>query len=152
MNVSKIWSKLPHYAKGEIVKGFGRGSSELGFPTANFDESVIENLPQELVGGIYSGFAQVDNGPVYDMVMSIGWNPFYNNEKRAMETHIIHKFEGDLYGQTLSVIITGFLRPETNFDSLEKLIEAIQNDIENGQKLNKEEKYLKYKSDPFFQS
>lgn len=33
--------------------------------------------------------------------MLIGWNPFYNNEKRAMETHILHNFDGELYGQWL---------------------------------------------------
>ena len=93
-DVVRIAAKLPHFSRGEIVKGFGRGSSELGFLTANFPQQVIDQLPEELVGGIYFGFAQVDNGPVHDMVMSIGWNPFYNNEKRAMETHIIHKFEG----------------------------------------------------------
>lgn len=27
---------LPHYAAGIIVKGFGRGSKELGIPTGNF--------------------------------------------------------------------------------------------------------------------
>lgn len=27
---------LPHYAGGIIVKGFGRGSKELGIPTGNF--------------------------------------------------------------------------------------------------------------------
>ena len=150
MDETKIKEKLPHYARGEIVKGFGRGSKELGFPTANFSEKVIEQLPQELVGGIYYGFAQVDSGEVYDMVMSIGWNPFYNNEKRAMETHIIHKFEGDLYGQTLSVIIVGFLRPEANYESLEALISAIETDIENAKKINQEEKNLKFKLDPFF--
>jgi len=36
--------------------------------------------------------------------MSIGWNPFYENKKRAMETHIVHKFEeADLYGRQLKV-------------------------------------------------
>ena len=150
LDVLKIAAKLPHYSRGEIVKGFGRGSTELGFPTANFPENVIEELPQELVGGIYFGFAQVDSGPVHDMVMSIGWNPFYNNEKRAMETHIIHKFDGPLYGKTLSTIIVGFLRPEKNFDSLEKLIEGINADVENGLKLNKEEKNSQFRSDVFF--
>ena len=29
---------------------------------------VIEKLPSQLVGGIYWGLAQVDRGPVYDMV------------------------------------------------------------------------------------
>ena len=150
--VDKILSRLPHYAKGPIVRGFGRGSTELGFPTANFAEDVIDKLPEELVGGIYFGFAKVDNGPVYDMVMSVGWNPFYNNEKRAMETHIIHKFDGDLYGKMLSVIMVGYLRPEANYDSLEKLIEAIENDIKNGQAQNLEEKFAKFKVDPFFES
>ena len=37
-------------------------------------------------------------------VMSIGWNPFYENKKRAMETHIVHKFEeADLYDRQLKV-------------------------------------------------
>ena len=45
-----------------------------GFPTANFDENVIDDLPDQLIGGIYWGFAQVQNGPVYGMVMSIGNN------------------------------------------------------------------------------
>merc|ERR1711872_849741 len=148
--VDKILSRLPHYAKGPIVKGFGRGSTELGFPTANFAEDVIDKLPEELVGGIYFGFAKVDNGPVYDMVMSVGWNPFYNNEKRAMETHIIHKFDGDLYGKMLSVIMVGYLRPEANYESLEALISAIETDIENAKKINQEEQNLKFKLDPFF--
>ena len=149
-DVVRIAAKLPHFSRGEIVKGFGRGSSELGFPTANFPQQVIDQLPEELVGGIYFGFAQVDNGPVHDMVMSIGWNPFYNNEKRAMETHIIHKFDGDLYGKTLSTIVVGFLRPEANFESLEKLVEEIKSDIENGLRLNKEEQNAKFRSDEFF--
>eukprot|EP00092_Neocalanus_flemingeri_P010383 GFUD01011191.1.p1 GENE.GFUD01011191.1~~GFUD01011191.1.p1 ORF type:complete len:156 (-),score=51.38 GFUD01011191.1:72-539(-) len=148
--IREIEARLPHYAKGPIVKGFGRGSTELGFPTANFSEEVIDNLPQELVGGIYFGFAKVDEGPVFDMVMSVGYNPFYNNEKRAMETHIIHKFEGDLYGKMLSVIMVGYLRAEANYDSMEKLVQAIENDIDNGKKLNLEDKFAKFKNDQFF--
>ena len=148
--LASIEAKLPHFARGKIVKGFGRGSSELGFPTANFDEAVIEQLPEELVGGIYHGFARVDTGPVYDMVMSVGYNPFYNNEKRAMETHIINKYEKDLYGCELAVIMVGYLRSEANYDTLEKLKDAIQNDIITGQTLNKEGKISKFKSDPFF--
>ena len=57
--VSLIRQNLPHYAEGPIIKGFGRGSSELGFPTANFDENVIDALPEQLIGGIYWGYAQV---------------------------------------------------------------------------------------------
>ena len=151
MDPATIEAHLPLKIRGEIVKGFGRGSRELGYPTANFSEEAIEkHLPDPLVGGIYCGFAQVDDGPVLDMVMSVGWNPFYKNEKRAMETHIIHKFDGDLYGRLLSVIITGFIRPEANFDSLESLIEAIESDIKIGQASNKEAKNAAFREDPIF--
>jgi len=149
---AEVAAALPHYAQGPIVKGFGRGSTELGFPTANFSEEVIEALPGALIGGIYWGLAQVDNGPVHDMVMSIGWNPFYENKKRAMETHIVHKFEeADLYDKQLKVIILGFIRPEQNFDSLEALVDAIRKDIEEGRKRGSEESWTKYRADPCFQ-
>ncbi len=62
---------------------------------------MIAQLPSQLVGGIYWGLASVEQGPVYGMVMSIGWNPFYKDEKRAMETHILHHFPEDLYGKLL---------------------------------------------------
>jgi riboflavin kinase len=76
--------KFPHYASGEVVKGFGRGSKQLGIPTANYPESIVEKLPEEFDQGVYYGWAQVENGPVYKMVMSIGKNPYYNNEKKTM--------------------------------------------------------------------
>ena len=34
------------------------------------------------------------------------------------ETHVIHTFKEDFYGQTLSVVMIGYIRPEKGFDSL----------------------------------
>lgn len=124
-----ITSSFPYFLRGEVVKGFGRGSKELGIPTANFPVNVVENLPEAISTGIYYGWASVDRGPVHKMVMSIGWNPYYKNTKKSMETHIIHSFENDFYGSELSVVILGFIRPEMDFSSLESLIEAIHGDI-----------------------
>ena len=84
-NLSEM--SFPHFATGLVVKGFGRGSKELGIPTANYPENVVDHLPDSIKGGVYYGLAQVDNGPVYRMVMSIGNNPYYNNEKRTMVTY-----------------------------------------------------------------
>jgi riboflavin kinase len=84
INNTKSKMVFPHFASGTVVKGFGRGSKELGIPTANYAENVVEELPEAFQGGVYFGYAQVDNGPVYRMVMSIGNNPYYNNEKRTM--------------------------------------------------------------------
>ena len=51
---------------------------------ANIEEEVVESLPEGLITGIYHGFAAVDNGTIHDMVMSIGWNPYYQNQKKSM--------------------------------------------------------------------
>lgn len=76
--------KFPYFASGEVVKGFGRGSKQLGIPTANYPENVVEKLPAGFDNGVYYGWAKVDDGPVHKMVMSIGNNPYYNNEKKTM--------------------------------------------------------------------
>ena len=53
------------------------------FP-ANYPDSVVDSLPKEFECGIYFGWASVDDGPVYKMVASVGWNPFYKNKKKTM--------------------------------------------------------------------
>ncbi len=52
--------------------------------SANFPNSVVEQLPKDFPCGIYFGWANVDDGPIHKMVMSVGWNPFYKNTKRTM--------------------------------------------------------------------
>lgn len=141
---------LPHFTKGTVVKGFGRGSKELGCPTANFPVEVVNNLPPEVETGVYFGFAQVNKGPVYEMVMSIGWNPFYQNNTKSMETHILHKFDDDFYSQELKVIIVGYIRAEKNFDSLNELIETINDDIAKARVELQKSDCVKYKDHSFF--
>ncbi|KAK3890863.1 hypothetical protein Pcinc_005223 [Petrolisthes cinctipes] len=147
---------LPYFAVGTVVKGFGRGSKELGIPTANFPEHVVEQLPDEITTGIYFGWARVDNGPTFKMVMSIGWNPYYKNERKSMEaylfqeTHIMHVFEDDFYGSELRVVMLGYIRGEKNFKSLEELISAIHSDIAESDRQLSLPEYEKYKDHSFF--
>ncbi|ESN96779.1 hypothetical protein HELRODRAFT_67925 [Helobdella robusta] len=122
-------SWLPYSISGEIVRGFGRGSNELGFPTANYPSSVVDALPDSFECGIYYGWAKVNEYPVYPMVLSLGYNPFYNNTKKTMEIHILHNFSNDLYGSHMTVVMIGFLREEKSFKSTEDLIDAIEQDI-----------------------
>lgn len=93
---------------GTVVKGFGRGSKELGIPTGKYGMSVsfnsdckthslfllhIANLSNEALDtlcsafdtGVYYGWTciEADKSTIYPMVMSLGWNPYYNNEKRS---------------------------------------------------------------------
>ncbi|XP_053615576.1 putative riboflavin kinase [Plodia interpunctella] len=122
---------LPLFIEGEVIKGFGRGSKELGCPTANYPLSVVKTLPEQIEPGVYYGFAKIGGGPVYKMVANIGWCPFYKNEEMSIETHVIHYCGPDFYGEYLKTIIVGYLRAEMNFDSLDKLILAINADIAN---------------------
>jgi riboflavin kinase len=62
---------------------------------ANLPDDALEPMTSTVKTGIYFGFAQVhpecpngcasdlssDELQVWPMVMSIGWNPFYKNEK-----------------------------------------------------------------------
>lgn len=150
MKIAQVQSYFPYFASGLVVKGFGRGSKELGIPTANFPESVVESLPNEVPTGIYYGWAQVDKGPVHKMVMSIGWNPFYDNKKKSMETHIIHDFGCDFYNSNLTVILLGYIRGEKNFNSLDELITEIHSDISIAKSELDKAEFVQYKEDSCF--
>ncbi|KAJ1537261.1 riboflavin kinase [Nowakowskiella sp. JEL0078] len=121
----------PVFLKGEVTKGFGRGSKELGIPTANLPENVAEDAGKVLETGIYYGWASIgqDTSVWAMVVMSFGWNPYYKNERRSAEVHILNKFAEDFYGEELRVVVTGYIRPEQNYSSLEALIEDINTDI-----------------------
>ena len=45
------WLEHPIFLFGDVVKGFGRGSRQLGIPTANFPESVVKSLPKNFNTG-----------------------------------------------------------------------------------------------------
>ncbi|XP_026819659.1 putative riboflavin kinase [Rhopalosiphum maidis] len=138
-------NELPFFASGIVVKGFGRGSKDLGIPTANFSRDVIQELPKNISTGVYYGWAQVEKSPVYMMVMSIGWNPFYNNIEKSMEIHILKQFDEDFYGSNLKVKVVGFIRPELNFNSVDELVNTIHSDIEYAkQNLDENEKMDEY--------
>ena len=103
--------------------------------------SSLEDLPT----GIYWGFARIGTTDpyTYKTACSIGYNPTYGNQHKTIEPHLIAKetdpnrhaslcgesFLGDFYGQPIRLSIVGYLRPELPFEGLEKLIEAIKNDI-----------------------
>jgi len=144
---------LPIRIISKIVPGFGRGSKDLGIPTANLSSSsedlqckiTFESLPT----GIYYGFARLEPSPtnslneVYKAAISIGYNPCYNNEHKTIEPHLIASPEDplrnssaceetlfhDLYNETMRVSIVGYLRPELPFEGLDKLTLAIKGDI-----------------------
>lgn len=69
---------------------------------------------------------------LYPMVMSIGYNPFYNNTTRTAEVHILHDFAGvDFYGAPLRIAILGYIRAERgDYASVDALVEDIHFDCD----------------------
>ncbi|KAF2671535.1 riboflavin kinase [Microthyrium microscopicum] len=150
---------FPVKVNGPIVKGFGRGSKELGIPTANIPLSGLEiGGHEDLDSGIYYGWAGLNlddtnnKGTIYPMVMSIGWNPFYGNKVRSLEVHIMHKFGRDFYGHHLNLIILGFIRPEYDYVSKESLIEDIETDIQVTARSLERTAYVKWKNDEYLKT
>ena len=45
------WLDPPCFLSGDVVAGFGRGSKQLGIPTANFPENVVRALPNAFKTG-----------------------------------------------------------------------------------------------------
>jgi riboflavin kinase len=120
----------------KVVKGFGRGSKDLGCPTANMDKKDLGTALDTLENGVYAGWAMVDGKGPFKTVASVGFNPQYTDVKeKVVEPHLIHNFDEDFYGATLRFLVCGYLRPqwkfvdETGGFNFPMLIEAIQNDV-----------------------
>ena len=137
--------------KGEVVKGFGRGSKVLGIPTANLDDAAVRGAGLgEAVSGIYAGWASVGADPaVFAMVMSIGWNPYFKNERRTVEPWILHDFGRDFYGEELRLVVCAYIRPEANFTTLEALVERIHADAGVARAALREAEFDALQVDPF---
>jgi FAD synthase len=78
----------PIYIKGEVIKGFQRGSTLLGFPTANLPADRFEKEISDLKTGVYFGWCSL-RGVAYKTVMSIGYNPTFGNVSKT----IVIKFQ-----------------------------------------------------------
>ncbi|XP_059659724.1 bifunctional riboflavin kinase/FMN phosphatase isoform X2 [Cornus florida] len=142
----------PWYIGGPVIKGFGRGSKVLGIPTANLSAEGYAEFLSEHPSGVYFGWCQLSTRGVYKMVMSIGWNPYFNNTEKTIEPWLLHDFDEDFYGEELRLAIVGYIRAEANFPSLESLIEKIHEDGKISERALELPLYSKYRDDPYLKS
>jgi len=110
----------PYHLKAEVVPGRGEGGT-MGFRTANLR---IDPLFQVLGDGVYAAYATV--GPTrIKAAVSVGIPPTFAEDARSTcEAHILD-YSGDLYGKTLKVEFTHFLRPMMHFPTKEELITTV---------------------------
>ncbi|CAA6666489.1 unnamed protein product [Spirodela intermedia] len=142
----------PWYIGGPVIKGFGRGSKVLGIPTANLPAEKFPHVLAEQASGVYFGWAGLSRRGVYKMVMSVGWNPYFDNTEKTIEPWLLHKFDEDFYGEELRLAVVGYIRPEANFSSLESLIARIHEDRRIAERALDLPLYAGFKDAAFFRT
>ncbi|KAL5996769.1 hypothetical protein ACLOJK_007689 [Asimina triloba] len=139
----------PWYIGGPVIKGFGRGSKVLGIPTANLSAENFSDILSGHTSGVYFGWAGLSTRGIFKTVMSIGWNPYFDNTEKTIEPWLLHDFDEDFYGEELRLAIVGYIRPEANFPSLEALIQRIHEDGKIADKALDLPMYADYKDAPY---
>jgi riboflavin kinase/FMN adenylyltransferase len=125
----------PYSLMGQVVQGQQIGRT-LGFPTANLQLCPDKFLPRY---GVYAVRVTGESPSFQNCpqigVMNIGCRPTVAKDAGpGVEIHLLN-WAGDLYGQTLTVEIEQFLRPEQKFASLDRLKTQIQVDCDRAKSL-----------------
>ncbi|WBU63105.1 bifunctional riboflavin kinase/FAD synthetase [Paracoccus aerodenitrificans] len=121
-----------HRIEGEVLHGEKRGR-KLGYPTANMSVDGL-HIPKL---GVYAVMVDVVGGPHkgrYPGVASIGVRPMFGRNEPNLEVHLFD-FDGDLYGEHLSVALIDYLRPEQKFAGVDELVAQMDRDGEQARKI-----------------
>jgi riboflavin kinase / FMN adenylyltransferase len=110
---------------GTVVSGQQIGRS-IGFPTANLQYPPEKFLPRQ---GVYCVRVDTATETQLPAVMNIGKRPTVNGLNTTVEVHLLD-WDGDLYGQQITVYLHHFLRSEQKFADLNALTSQIQADSE----------------------
>jgi len=113
--------------RGKVVHGDERGK-QIGFPTANVEVSRAICVPAD---GVYAGFFTRHNGQRYVCAINLGRRPTFHEyaEHSMLEAHLLD-FDGDLYGESVRISFSHFLRGERKFESIDALKMQLKHDIE----------------------
>lgn len=111
--------------RGAVVLGQRRGR-ELGFPTANLEIPPGFLIPAD---GIYATWAHVEGAGARMAATSVGKRPtFDDGDHRTVEAFLLD-FSGDIYGRTVRLQFARRLRGEEKFDSVDALLERMDEDV-----------------------
>ncbi len=118
----------PFELYGRIVQGEAIGR-QIGFPTANLDvESDIKLIP---ANGVYAVNMLMGDGIIREGMMNIGSRPtIANGSNVSIEVHLFD-FEGDLYGEQVTVQLLSRFRDEQKFNSVDELTDQLKKDEES---------------------
>ena len=117
----------PYMVRGGVIRGRHEGS-DMGFPTANIQVPDGIQVPAD---GVYEGLVLVDD-TVWPAAVNVGLPPTYADDAASahLEANLIG-YRGDLYGASVSLAFTRWLRPSRVFDSLDELIATVEGNIDD---------------------
>lgn len=116
----------PFRMRGEVVAGDQRGR-ELGFPTAN----VIPDPKLACPGhGVYACRVGAHKAAV-----NVGVRPTFGANLQLLVEAYLLDFEGDLYGQQITIEFVQRLRGEQRFEDIGQLVTQIHRDVETTREL-----------------
>lgn len=132
-NVGMMSQCLGRYyqLRGKVESGEHIGH-RLGFPTANVQpDNPFKVIP---ASGAYAVWATLGDGQQRAAMMNIGTRPTFDGHNRTLEVNILD-FNGDLYGQAVTITFVERLREERRFDSPEALVEQLNEDQEQAKRI-----------------
>lgn len=118
----------PFSVTGKVAYGQQLGR-QLGFPTAN-----IRLIRRPPLTGVFGCTVILPDGHQTGAIANIGTRPTVSGDGVWLEVHL-HDFDGQLYGQQLTVIPRFFIRPEMKFESIERLSAQIAEDNAHARQL-----------------
>ncbi len=121
-----------NYEFSGIVVGGDKRGRELGFPTANIKLSSQEKLLP--ASGVYAVKVMVENER-HTGLLSIGKRPTFYNQGELVSEVYIFDFNREIYGAKVTTELVERLRGEVKFNSAEELINQMNTDKENGNKI-----------------
>ena len=132
-NVREAARLLGHlyFLHGPVIHGDARGRT-INVPTANISYSHDKMIPAK---GIYACWAYLDDKK-YHAAINIGTNPTFTPDKQSpnVEAYLLD-FHQEIYGKDVRLEFVERLRDELKFDSVEKLLEQIWQDVEDTKRI-----------------
>jgi riboflavin kinase / FMN adenylyltransferase len=120
----------PWAIRGEVMHGDKRGRT-IGFPTAN----VPLGRHLEPARGVYAVKVRLADGSFHKGVANIGRRPTVNAEPESRLEVNVFDFDGDLYGQDITVALVAYIRAEVKFSGLDALKAQIAVDAAEARRL-----------------
>jgi riboflavin kinase/FMN adenylyltransferase len=112
------------YLSGRVIKGEGRGK-KIGFPTANLQLNSDIIIPKI---GVYITESEV-KGMRFQSLTNVGRNPTFKDEELIHVETFLFDFNEDIYGEILKINFLLKIRDEIKFESVNKLIDQLKQDV-----------------------